>query len=154
MQVMPQTPLPGARWFSWLRNATLRVGVLTGVYLSVVLGGWLVVANRVPESANYAGSRNLTAAALMVLLMLIPACRFVRSPLRIFYSGITAWSVLTATFLVLGLFFQRLYSRMNPFQVFMLGAIAYGVIAVVAWVLRMTWATRHHSLAVSRRRSY
>ncbi len=33
---LPQSQLPGSRWLAWLRNATLRVGLLTGIYLSIV----------------------------------------------------------------------------------------------------------------------
>ena len=158
---LPQSQLPGSRWFAWLRNATLRVGLLTGIYFSIVLAGWMVVANRVPWSAHFAGLRNLGAALLMGMLMLIPVLRFLRSPGRLFASGLVAWAVLTWTYLMLGLYFERLYSRMGPLQVFMLGAVVYGSAAVVAWVASMVLAARHHhhhhhhhTAAVSRRRLY
>ncbi len=151
---MPVSQLPGNRWFVWLRNATLRIGVLTGVYLSVVLGGWLVIANRVPWSANFAGLRNAAAAALTALLMLIPIARFRRSPARLFAAGITGWAVLSCTYLVLGLSFERLYSRMTPFRVFMLGAVAYLFLAVLIWVVSLVLAARHQPIAAARRRSY
>ena len=41
--------LPGAQGSNWMRNASLRSGVLTGIYLSCALVVWLVVANRVPK---------------------------------------------------------------------------------------------------------
>src|SRR2546422_7619604 len=63
---MPSFQPPGSRWFSWLRNATLRIGILTGVYLSAVLWAWLVVANRIPWSANFALPRNAAAAAIVL----------------------------------------------------------------------------------------
>ncbi len=50
-----RTQLPGARWFLWLRNVSLRTGVLTGVYLSVVFLVWLIVANRLPRLESFAG---------------------------------------------------------------------------------------------------
>jgi hypothetical protein len=44
MAARPQ--LPGMRWFLWLRIAALRIGILTGIYLSCVFVAWLMVANR------------------------------------------------------------------------------------------------------------
>jgi hypothetical protein len=149
---MPPAQLPGSRWFAWLRNLALRVGVLTGVYLSVVLAAWLIIANRFPWSTNFAGPRNLAAGALMALLMLIPVVRFLKSPARLFCCGAMAWVVLTLTYLGMGLYFQRLFSRWGPFFVLMVGAVAYGVVAVFAWVIHMLWTVRHHPMAVSRRR--
>ncbi len=151
---MVDSQLPGSRWFAWLRNSTLRVGVLTGIYLSVVLGGWLVIANRTPWSASVAGIRNTGAAGLTLLLMLIPVLRFLRRPGRLFASGILAWTLFTCTYLGLGLFFDRLFSRMAPLQVFMLGAIVYAFFAVISWVVSLVLAARHHPLSVSRRRTY
>lgn len=146
--------LPGSRWFTWLRDATLRIGVLTGVYLSVILLAWLLIANRVPWSANFAELRNAAAIALALAVMLIPVWRFLRSPARLFIAGLAGWLVLTLTYLVLGLFFQRLHSRMGPFHWFMLGAVVYAVVAVVAWVVSLVWAARHGPMAVPRRRLY
>lgn len=150
---MPPAQLPGMRWFAWLRNPALHIGVLTGVYLSIVLGAWLVIANRMPWSATFAGPRNLIAGALFLLLMLIPIGRFLRSPARLFASGLAGWALLALTYLVMGFFFERLHSRMGPFHVFMLGAVVYGVVAVVAWVVSLVLAARHHPVATSRRRS-
>ena len=151
---MPSPQLPGSRWLFWMRSVTLRIGVLSGVYLSVVLVGWLVVANRVPWSADFALVRNATAAALGLLLMLIPIVRFLRTPGRLFTSGVTAWGVLTVTYSVMGLFFERLHTRMGPFQLFILGAAAYGFASVMAWVCSLVLAARHQPLVVPRRRSY
>ncbi|MBI3668182.1 MAG: hypothetical protein HY237_00130 [Acidobacteria bacterium] len=157
---LPQSQLPGSRWLAWLRNATLRVGLLTGIYLSIVLAAWMLIANRVPWSAKFAHARNLGAAAVMAVLMLIPVLRFLRSPARLFASGVVGWAVLSWTYVMLGLYFERLYSRKGPLHVFMLGAVVYGSAAVVAWVASMVLAARRHhhhhhqSVAVSRRRMY
>jgi len=150
---MPSSLPPGSRWFFWLRDATLRVGILTGVYLSAVLVTWLVVANRIPWSANFALARNAAATAMGLLVMLIPVACFLRSPRRLFASGLTAWAVLTFTYLVLGIFFQRLHTRMGPFHLFMLGSAVYGSSAVLAWVCSLVLAARHQPVVVSRRRS-
>ncbi len=150
----PQPQLPGSRWFTRLRNPAVRIGVLTGLYLSIVLAGWLVIANRASWSPNVAGLRNAVAVALTGLVMLIPVLRFCRAPAQLIVSGLTAWAVLTGTYLVLGLLFERLFSRMGPLQVFMVGAAVYGICAVVAWVMSLVLATRHGPLAISRRRPY
>jgi hypothetical protein len=149
---MPPEQLPGSRWFDWLRNAALRVGVLTGIYLSLVLAAWLIIANRVPWSANFAGIRNAAAAALVLLLMLIPVGCFLKSPARLFVCGLTAWAEFTLTYVALGLYFERLFSRWGPFRVFTVGVVSYGVMAVLAWVVHMVWTARHQPFAVSRRR--
>ncbi len=65
MAARPQ--LPGMRWFLWLRIASLRTGILTGIYLSCVFVAWLVVANRVPELEPFAELRNLVAGALLII---------------------------------------------------------------------------------------
>jgi len=67
MAARPQ--LPGMRWLHWLRNAALRSGVLTGVYLSCVFVAWLFVANRVPELESIAGIRNLVAGAAVIAVI-------------------------------------------------------------------------------------
>jgi hypothetical protein len=141
------------RLFAWLRNPALRIGVLTGVYLSIVLGAWLVIANRIPWSANFALTRNLIAGALFLLLMLIPIGRFLRSPARLFASGLAGWALFAFTYLVMGFFFERLHSRKGSFEVLILGAAVYGVVAVAAWVVSLVLAARHHPIAASRRRS-
>jgi len=148
-------PQPSAqRRFAWVRNPILRTGLITGVFLSAVLSTWLVFANRVPSSANFAGLRNTATAALTGLLMLIPVVRFLRSPGRLLLAGLTGWTMLTCTYLIMGLSFERLYSRMGPFQVFMLGAIVYGCFAVITWVSSLVLAARHQPIATARRRSY
>ena len=57
MAARPQ--LPGMRWFLWMRIASLRIGILTGIYLSIVFMAWLIVANRVPSLERFAETRNL-----------------------------------------------------------------------------------------------
>jgi len=148
---MHVTQPPGQRWS---RSPVLRTGAVTGVCLSAVLTAWLIVANLVPRSAEFAGMRNSVAAALVVVLMLIPVGRFLRSPGRLFSAGLTGWAVLASTYLLLGLHFERLYSRVTPFHVFILGAVVYGFFAVLSWVTTLMFAARHQPLAVTRRRTY
>ena len=56
-----RTQLPGMRWFLWLRNPALRIGVLTGIYLSCTFIAWLLAANHITSSKPFAGVRNLIA---------------------------------------------------------------------------------------------
>ena len=78
MAARPQ--LPGMRWYLWLRIASLRTGVLTGIYLSCVFVAWLEVANRVAELEPYAEVRNLIAGAILVMVLGIPVLRFRHRP--------------------------------------------------------------------------
>ena len=72
--------LPGMRWFLWLRIASLRTGVLTGIYLSCVFTAWLEVANRAVELERFAELRNLIGGAILILVMGIPVLRFRHRP--------------------------------------------------------------------------
>ena len=145
-----RSQLPGMRWFLWLRIASLRTGVLTGIYLSCVLVAWLDVANRVAELEPYAGLRNLVAGAILIVVFGIPVLRFRHQPGRLFVAGLTAWTLLTVTYLVAEMHFTLLESRMGAFHVFMLGAVSYGFVAVLDWVFLMCAGVRQEHMAQSR----
>src|SRR5260370_14454902 len=145
MATRPQ--LPGMHWLFWLRNPALRSGVLTGVYLSCVFVAWLFVANRARELESFAGIRNLAAGTVMILLMLIPVLRFRREPARMFLSGLTAWTLLTCTYIAMEMNFSLLQSRMGAFHIFMLGGITYGFVAVFHWVFLLCVEARHRHVA-------
>ena len=145
MAARPQ--LPGMRWFLWLRNAALRIGVLTGIYLSCVFVAWLLVANHIPQLEPFAGVRNLVAGAVMILLLAIPVLRFRNEPAKMFVSGLTAWTLLTLTYFAAEMHFSLLESRMGALQVFMLGAVSYGFVAVFSWVFLMCAEARHRHIA-------
>ena len=140
------------RLLAWLLSDAFRIGAFTGVYLSLVLVGWLVIANHLPASADFAGPRNATPVALGTLLILIPVVRFLREPAQLFASGIVAWTLLSFTYLALGFFYHRLHLRMEPFHLFMLGAALYGGVAVAAWVATMLVAARTQPIVAPRRR--
>jgi len=145
MAARPQ--LPGTRWFLWLRYVSLRTGVLTGIYISCVFAAWLIVANRIPQLDPFAGVRNLAAAAVTVLLLAIPVLRFRHEPVRMLVSGLTAWTVLTLTYLVTEMHFSLLESRLGAFHFFMLGAFSYGFVAVFDWVFLLCVEARHQHIA-------
>jgi len=141
------------RLLAWLLSDAFRIGAFTGVYLSLVLVGWLVIANHIPASADFAGPRNATAVALGALVILIPVVRFLRQPAQLFASGVVGWALLSFTYFILGFFYLRLHLRMEPFNLFMLGVALYGGVAVAAWVFGMLVSARTQPIAAPRRRS-
>ncbi len=138
--------LPGSRWFSRVRNVAFRVGVLTGVYLSCVFLAWLIVANRMPRLEPFAGVRNLAAGVVTVLLLLIPVFKFRHESLRMLVAGLTAWTILTMTYMAAELHFTLLKSRMGALQMYILGAVSYGFVAVFHWVFLMCAEARQRHI--------
>jgi len=130
---------PGVR----LRNIALRTGLLTGVLLSATFVTWLWVANLMPQYEAYASARNILGGTLIVLWMAVPVFRFWRKPVTTFVSGLTAWTLLTITYLTMEMRFSLLESRMGALQVFMLGAICYTFVAAFNWVFQLCAETRH-----------
>jgi hypothetical protein len=143
----PRLQLPDTQWWNWTRNASLRTGVLAGIYLSCAFVAWLVVANRVPELEAFAGVRNLAAAVVMILLMAIPVLRFRFAPMRLFVAGLVAWTLMTITYRAAELFFSLLESRLGALHVFMLGAVSYGFVAVFEWVALICVEARSRHVA-------
>src|SRR5580658_460165 len=146
----PRSQLPGMRWFLWLRIPSLRIGVLTGIYLSCVFVAWSEIANRVAELERFAELRNLLAGAAFIMAMGIPVLRFRHRPGKLFIAGLAAWTLLTMTYLVAELHFTLLESRMGAFHVFVLGAVSYGFVAVLDWVFLICAGVRHEHMIHSR----
>jgi drug/metabolite transporter (DMT)-like permease len=138
------------QWFLWLRIASLRIGTLTGIYLSCVFVAWLIVANRAPALVPFAETRNLVAGATLVIVLAIPVLRFRHQPGKLFVAGLMAWTLLTITYLAAEMHFTLLESRMGAFHVFMLGAVSYGFVAVLDWVFLMCAGVRHEHMVHSR----
>lgn len=150
---MNVTRLPGSAWFLWLRIPPLRVGVLTGLYLSLIFVAWLIVANRVPFLEDFALIRNVGAAAVFGLVMLVPMGAFRRHAHQLFGSGLTAWLVFSLIYHLMGFFFRNLHNSLRPtFTILVMGAVVYGLVAVAAWVISMALDMRHQPAVASRRR--
>jgi len=147
MSAGPQ--LPGVRWFLWLRNVSVRVGVLTGIYVSCVFVAWLVLANRLHELEPFAGIRNAVAGVLMLLALAIPVLRFRHQPAMLFLAGLVAWTLLTITYIGAEFFFSLLGSRWSALRVFMMGLVPYGFVAVFQWVFLMCAEARQRHIAQS-----
>jgi hypothetical protein len=144
-----RSQVPGLRGKWWLRNEALRSGTLTGIYLSCVLVTWLELANRVRELEAYAEIRNAVAGAALLVILAMPALRFRNEPARLFLAGLTAWTLLTVTYVLAELNFKLLESRLGFFHVFMLGVVSYGFVAVLDWVFLMCAEARQQHLAQS-----
>jgi len=158
---MTPSLLPGSRWFQWVRNFTLRVGVLTGLYLTAVMVISILAATRlgfldpmIANIPNWADIRNGVSYAAFLFVMLIPLGCFLRSPVKLFASGMCGWAILCANYALAGFFFIHLHERLGktPFHLFILGALVYGVAAVVSWVTGMVLSLREQPMAAPRRR--
>jgi len=134
--------LPGYHWFAFLKDAATRVGVYVGVALSLIFTAWLLVANRVPFFDAFAMPRNVIAAALLLFFASIPLLRFYRSPSHLVLSSVLAWGIFTLTYGILGLKFVLLEQYYSTFQVFVLGAIIYLLLATLSWIGTIIWRVR------------
>ncbi len=148
--------LPGSRWLAtWVRDPTMRSGILVGTYLSVILFASLLLANRVPLLEPFAQFRNLFCAAAFALAVILPLWRWRDSASQLFVCGTTGWTIFSLMYWLAGQFFIRLHSRFHrPVQVFLIGAVLYGLAAVTVWVAEMVRHARNRPIGASRRRPY
>ena len=142
-----RSQLPGMQRLLWRRNPALRAGMQAGAYLSVTFMTWLLLANHVNRLEPYAGVRNSVAGAAMIFLFAIPVLRFRQEPAKMFLSGLTAWIILSFTYLALELHYSLLASRMGGAQLFVLGGVSYAFIAVLNWVFLMCAEARQRHIA-------
>ena len=133
---------PGYRRFRFFRNAPIRVGLYTGVWLSVVFVAWVVIANRAPFLEPLAQQRNVIATLLLALIAAMPVMRFLRSPGELLISGLVAWSVLALAYRILSLEFVLLQAYYSTFHVCVLGAVAYLLFATLSWIGMIVWRAR------------
>lgn len=136
------TSLPGYRWFDFLKNVAARTGIYSGVFLSIVFAGWILIANLASFLQPVAVGRDIAAGALLLFFACLPLLRFYRSPAELLVSGLIAWSLLTATYRILGFFFDFLEEYDSTFHVFVLGAISYLVFATLSWIGTIIWRVR------------
>lgn len=115
----------------------LYVGLWTGGLLVLVMIGSLLIATRVPQLEPYAYLRNLTCYAAAILAMLLPLFLFYHAPSRLFISGLLGWAILSFCYLIAGMYFRNLESRIDKttFEFLVLGIIVYGTVAVASWVV-------------------
>jgi hypothetical protein len=137
-----------------IASPALRTGLYTGALLVIVMTGSLIAANRLSWLDNRALERNAASYGLFVIIMLIPICRFLNRPVKMFASAMIAWSIFVISYNIAGLFFHNLFDAVRtPFILFIEGTIAYGVCAVGSWVGGMALQARQQPIAPRRRRS-
>jgi len=140
---MPESVhLPGYRWLMFLRNVPVRVGIYTGICLSLVFLLWVVLANRVPLLEPLAMWRNIAAVVILVFFATLPMLRFYRSPGELMVSGLVAWMLLSITYRVLCMVFVLLDEKYSAFHVFVLGAVVYLLGATISWIGTIIWRVR------------
>ncbi|MDP9338941.1 MAG: hypothetical protein M3P45_08740 [Acidobacteriota bacterium] len=134
------------------RDSAVRIGLVVGAGLSLALYGWIFLANRVPIFDRVSVERNLAAAVLIAALAFIPVLRFFRDPASLLISSLIAWSVFSLTYRTLSIFFWTLRDWYSTFQVFMLGAVLYLIVATLSWIGACIWKARAAHLAPPRHR--
>ena len=140
---MPESiHLPGYRWLMFLRNVPVRMGIYTGICLSLVFAMWLVLANRVPLLERLALGRNIIAVVGLVFFASLPILRFYRSPGDLMVSGLLAWTLLSLTYRLLCMVFVLLDEKYSAFHVFVLGAVIYLILATLSWIGMIIWKVR------------
>ena len=133
---------PGYGWFRHLRNAPIRVGIYTGICLSIVFLAWVLLANRAPLLESLSKQRNVAAAILLIFLAAAPVLRFLRHPGDLLLSGLVAWTLLTLTYAFLTFSFSLLEDYYSTLHVFVLGAVVYLLFATLSWVGMMIWRAK------------
>jgi hypothetical protein len=126
--------LPAYDTFHPFRNAAVRTGLYVGFALSMVFGGWVIIANRVPFLEPFALARNLAAVTVLGLIALIPVLRFWRMPGYILASSLVAWVTLSLFYRVLCMYFRGLAARFSAVQIFVLGAVLYMLAVTLSWI--------------------
>ena len=134
--------LPGYRWFQFLQNIPIRMGIYTGVGLSMVFSAWVMVANRMPLLEPFALGRNIVAVAALCFFASLPPLRFFRSPGDMLVSALIAWTMLSLTYRILCMVFTLLEQRYGAFHVFALGAVIYLICATLSWIGTIIWRAR------------
>jgi hypothetical protein len=135
-------------------HAVLKTGIYIGASLIIVMFGALVAANRFPGLEPYALERNAVSYSLFVILMLVPVCRFLTQPGRMFAAAMLGWVMFAAAYDLAGLFFRDLFQVLRtPLEALVEGAIVYGTFATILWVAGMVLHARHHPIAPRRKTS-
>lgn len=134
-------------------HPVFKTGLCTGALLIIVMFGALVAANRDPALEPYAFVRNAISYIVFVLLMLIPMCRFLTDPWKVFASSMIGWLMLAAAFDVAGFFFKDLFYAVSrtPLQVLVEGTVVYGVLATALWLAQMVLYARNHPIRPRRK---
>lgn len=131
----------------------LKFGLYVGLAMVAEMAIALVVINRVAALELYALERNALFMAWFLILMLVPVCRFFRSPVRMFASAMLAWAIFVVGYDLAGIYFQHLFNALHhwPLEVLVEGAVLYGICAVGSWVTEMIVHAYRYSITPGRR---
>jgi hypothetical protein len=147
---------PHTRRTGWDRWASpvLRMGLVTGAFLSIVMASSLVLANRFPLLEHGAMLRNALSYATFALAMILPVAVFPRLPSRLFASAMIGWTIFVLAYSIACMYFVNLSNSLGktPFHLLILGALFYGVISAGLWVTSMLFSAMRHPVAPGRRR--
>jgi hypothetical protein len=140
-------------WDRWA-GPVLRMGLVTGVFLSIVMATALVAANRFPLLEHMAMLRNVLSYGAFALAMILPVAVFPRLPSRLFASAMIGWIIFVLAYSIACMYFVNLSNSLGktPFHLFILGGLFYGVISVGLWVAAMLFSAMRHPVAPGRRR--
>src|SRR5271163_4672815 len=151
---MPVGPPFSPRPLPVPQDVAVRTGVWVGVALSLILIAWIYIANRVAALEEFAAARNLVTLSLLLLVALVPVVRFLRTPARLWIASLIGWTIFSVTYGLLALAFSGLREHFGGFQVFVLGAVLYMIVATLAWLVGLVWrswsedsAHRHHPVS-------
>jgi uncharacterized membrane protein YvlD (DUF360 family) len=132
-----------------VHNVGVRLGIYTGVTLSIGFVVWLYLANRVPTLEPFAMQRNMIAATVLGVIAALPVLRFLRAPGNLLVSSLIAWGIFTLVYRALCVIFAALSDRYSTPQIFTLGAVVYMVLATLSWVGTCIWRVRHPHISHS-----
>jgi hypothetical protein len=133
-------------------RSSMKLGLYTGLALTLVMFGGLVAANRFPTLEPYALERNAIFAALFLIVALLPVLRYLTSPIQMLCSGIIASVIFACAYDLAGFFFVHLHQVLRtPFEVLIESTVVYGLCAAGAWVTAMVLHAIHHPIERQRR---
>lgn len=131
---------------------SMKMGLYTGLALTLVMFGGLVAANRFPALERYALERNAIFGALFLIIALVPVLRYLSSPIQMLCSGMIASVIFACAYDLAGFYFVHLHQVLRtPFEVLIESAVVYGLCAAGAWVTGMVLHAIHHPIEPERR---
>ncbi|HEV2298011.1 MAG TPA: hypothetical protein VGR72_05800 [Candidatus Acidoferrales bacterium] len=133
----------------------LRTGFLTGGLLVGVMFASLFVANNTPRLEHVAWIRNDACRLVFGVVMLLPILRFLFQPRRLFSSALIGWVIFTIGYGLAGSWYVNLFTSLGrkPLEVFLLGIVTYGVVAVFSWVALLILGANRQSARHSQQRT-
>jgi hypothetical protein len=135
-------------------DSAVRTGVCAGVSMLLVFIAWLLVANRVPASENFALERNVVTASILAILFMVPVVRFMWQAGRLLAATLAAWWIYSLGYRLLCIYFSALSERYTPMRVFILGSVVCMILATLSWIVTLVWRTRESHMASHHRVSH